>query len=94
VVSGSQTATTWTSLNSMNARMLFGPIPPTPMQPIVIRLLGAEAPKTDEGTTYGKAKAAAAVMVAFFRSCRRVKGCLLFMVCCLSLISAFLVRFR
>ena len=40
------------------------------MQATEIRLLGAEAPKTDEGTTYGAATAAAAADVR--RKSRRV----------------------
>ena len=45
------------------------PLPPTPMQPIVIRLLGAivaVSPSADEGTMYGKAT----VAVAAFRKLR------------------------
>ncbi len=47
------------------------PLPPTPMQPIVMRLLGAivpVSPSAEDGTMYGKAT----VAVAAFRKFRLV----------------------
>jgi hypothetical protein len=52
--------------------MLFVPIPPTPMTPIVILLLGALEPKTEEGTIVGTAKTAlAAASAELFKKSRR-----------------------
>jgi hypothetical protein len=42
------------------------------MQPMVMRLLGAFAPNTEEGTIAGKAIAAPAATAEPFKNCRRV----------------------
>ncbi len=46
------------------------PMRPTPMQPMLILLLGALAPRTEDGTIMGKANVAP-VAIAPFRNPRR-----------------------
>jgi len=58
------------------------------MQPIVMRLLGASEPKTDEGTIAGKASAAPAVAAERVRNSLRVIG-LAFLVILLSMKLSF-----
>lgn len=67
----------------MNGRKWPCPIIPTPMNPIVTRLLGATAPSrpnTDEGTMVGKATDAPATAAAPFKNSRRLIFALPFMM--------------
>src|SRR4030043_175482 len=70
--STSQTARTWQPDFALNPFILLLPWPPVPMQPSVMRLLGASAPNTDEGTIVGQTIAAPAARAEPFRKSLRV----------------------
>jgi hypothetical protein len=55
-----------------------------------MRLLGAFAPKTEEGTIVGKAITAPAATAEFFKNCRRV-NIIAFLLLLLFIVSSFLL---
>ncbi len=61
----------WIVVSFMWLTILLVPIPPIPMQPITIRLLGALAPNTEEGTTYGAANTDTAAAPERLKNSRR-----------------------